>query len=143
MNTTEFCYWLQGFFEMANPMQLSMQQIAMIKKHLALVFTNVTGPARPEKTAPHADPFDLNPSICSNSSALDTWGVKEDPLVYCAREVTEELLKDIKECALPEPSEDERKQTKENIQKIIEEQKKKEPIWHSAPKACSHDTKIC
>lgn len=43
MTEREFCYWLQGFMEMADPKGLSEQQIQMIKQHLALVFTNVTG----------------------------------------------------------------------------------------------------
>lgn len=42
MDAISFCYWLQGLFEIGNPKQLSAKQVKMIKKHLALVFTNVT-----------------------------------------------------------------------------------------------------
>lgn len=42
MNEREFCYWLQGFFEVGNPKQLSPEQTQIIKDHLALLFTKVT-----------------------------------------------------------------------------------------------------
>ena len=41
-NERDFCYWLQGFFELTNNNELSEQQIQMIKNHLALVFNKVT-----------------------------------------------------------------------------------------------------
>lgn len=43
MTEREFCYWLQGFFEMrpdAEP--ISGEQSKAIKEHLALVFTKIT-----------------------------------------------------------------------------------------------------
>lgn len=42
MTEREFCYWLQGLFEVANPTQLDAAQTAMIKDHLSLVMTKVT-----------------------------------------------------------------------------------------------------
>jgi len=42
MNEEQFCYWLQGFFEMTEADTLSKKQILMIKEHLNLVFTKVT-----------------------------------------------------------------------------------------------------
>jgi len=36
MKATEFCYWLQGLFELADPLTLSQQQVECISKHLAL-----------------------------------------------------------------------------------------------------------
>lgn len=47
MTPKEFCYWLQGFFEMANPKELTPEQTEMVKKHLTLVFINITNPAQP------------------------------------------------------------------------------------------------
>ena len=44
MTPQEFTYWLQGLFELADPKSLDERQTAMIKSHLALVFTNVTAP---------------------------------------------------------------------------------------------------
>lgn len=42
MTEREFCYWLQGLFEVGKPEALNAEQTEMIRKHLALVFTNVT-----------------------------------------------------------------------------------------------------
>lgn len=42
MNSQEFCYWLQGFFELTDAQDLTPAQVDMIKRHLALVFVNVT-----------------------------------------------------------------------------------------------------
>ena len=39
MKATEFCYWLQGFFELAPPDEgiLTLDRIRLIQKHLRLV----------------------------------------------------------------------------------------------------------
>lgn len=43
MTTTEFAYWLQGYFELTDSgQQMSAQQVQIIKDHLNLVFTKVT-----------------------------------------------------------------------------------------------------
>jgi hypothetical protein len=44
MNERDFCYWLQGFFEVSNSETLTKEQVLMIKEHLQLVFYNVTKP---------------------------------------------------------------------------------------------------
>lgn len=38
MKPEEFCYWLQGLMEVANPKSLNEDQIQIIKNHLNLVF---------------------------------------------------------------------------------------------------------
>lgn len=38
MRANDFCYWLQGFFEVAKPVEVSPEQVEMIKRHLAMVF---------------------------------------------------------------------------------------------------------
>jgi hypothetical protein len=38
MESTQFCYWLQGFFELSNPAEITAEQTQMIKNHLNLVF---------------------------------------------------------------------------------------------------------
>lgn len=45
MQSRDFCYWLQGFFEVANPRELSEKQADQIKKHLALVFKHEIDPS--------------------------------------------------------------------------------------------------
>lgn len=47
MTPDQFCYWLQGFFELRSEglspgVGLTTQQIEMIEEHLRLVFKNVT-----------------------------------------------------------------------------------------------------
>lgn len=53
MNSTEFCYWLKGYFELSKDTKLSEEQSKVIKEHLDLVFNKVTKefvPAIPEPT---------------------------------------------------------------------------------------------
>jgi len=45
MKSRDFCYWLQGVFEVANPQELSVQQTTLIKKHLAMVFAHEIDPS--------------------------------------------------------------------------------------------------
>ena len=57
MTERDFCYWLQGMFELTDANQLSEQQVKQIKDHLKLVFTKVT-PSY-DRIAPirYIDPF--------------------------------------------------------------------------------------
>ena len=38
MKASEFCYWLQGHFEISGNTELTKEQGEMVKRHLALVF---------------------------------------------------------------------------------------------------------
>lgn len=42
MTTEQFCYWMQGFFEISNPKELNAKQVQIIKDHLNLVFNKQT-----------------------------------------------------------------------------------------------------
>jgi hypothetical protein len=42
MEATDFCYWLQGFFELSGDKKLTPKQVEIIKDHLQLVFNKVT-----------------------------------------------------------------------------------------------------
>ena len=42
MDSTNFTYWLQGFFEISDSNKLNEKQVQIIKDHLALVFDKVT-----------------------------------------------------------------------------------------------------
>lgn len=60
MKATEFCYWLQGFFEITQvshlrPDHLNEKQVEMIKNHLSLVFKHDIDP----KTGPPEYQFEL------------------------------------------------------------------------------------
>lgn len=39
MTALEFCYWLQGYFELGGDTKLTEDQVKMIKQHLYYVFT--------------------------------------------------------------------------------------------------------
>lgn len=46
MTSRDFCYWLQGFFELAKPdAELTIEQKHTIKNHLALVFKHEIDPS--------------------------------------------------------------------------------------------------
>jgi hypothetical protein len=60
MTSRDFCYWLQGYFELAGPgATMTAEQAEMVRRHLALVFTHeidpsMGGPAKQiELTAAH------------------------------------------------------------------------------------------
>jgi hypothetical protein len=38
MTSRDFCFWLQGLFEVGNPQELNVVQTTLIKQHLSLVF---------------------------------------------------------------------------------------------------------
>lgn len=42
MESINFAYWLQGFFEISNDKKLNEKQVQIIKDHLALVFDKQT-----------------------------------------------------------------------------------------------------
>lgn len=45
MTSRDFCYWLQGFFEVGEPRELTAQQTDLVKRHLALVFKHEIDPS--------------------------------------------------------------------------------------------------
>ena len=44
MTSTDFVYWLNGYFEISGANSLDEKQVKIIKDHLNLVFTKVTPP---------------------------------------------------------------------------------------------------
>lgn len=52
MTSRDFCYWLQGYFELTNGQGvLSPQQTEMVRRHLALVFKHEIDPSYPDAAA--------------------------------------------------------------------------------------------
>ncbi len=71
MNPENFAYWLQGFFEIlaadgGPDVELTVEQVACVKDHLALALTKVT-PERGERNNERAD----DPQLGSLPSLLD------------------------------------------------------------------------
>ncbi len=50
MNSIDFCFWLQGCFEITETKELSREQIDIIKNHLNLVFIHEIDPLRESET---------------------------------------------------------------------------------------------
>ena len=50
MNTIDFCYWLQGHFEMNPDTPITTEQTKLIKSHLHLVFKHEIDPLRESQT---------------------------------------------------------------------------------------------
>lgn len=45
MTSRDFCYWLQGLYELGKPVTLDADQTAAVKAHLALVFKHEIDPS--------------------------------------------------------------------------------------------------
>lgn len=71
MTEREFCYWLQGLFEVGKPASLTAEQTEMIRKHLALVFTNVT--ANPYLGPTRAAAMALPPKSLPEGMTIGDW----------------------------------------------------------------------
>jgi len=72
MKARDFCYWLQGYFELASPEGLTKEQIEAIKNHLSMVFTHEIDPSFPASQQEK-----LNQQH-SGSDVGGGWGTKPD-----------------------------------------------------------------
>ncbi len=80
MTQDQFCYWLQGFFEMTKEEKLSKAQIKMIKEHLALVFEKKTSNLGDFlKPDPYKGPF----TAPSDPICKAVWDTSILPTTYC------------------------------------------------------------
>jgi hypothetical protein len=52
MQSRDFCFWLQGFFELGDDGAINAGQAATIKRHLDLVFAHEIAPSLRERPAP-------------------------------------------------------------------------------------------
>jgi hypothetical protein len=61
MTHKEFCYWLQGFFEVIQPKSLSKDQVSTIKERLEGTFDELKAPAKSAtpKKGPAVTAYDL------------------------------------------------------------------------------------
>ncbi len=49
MKSRDFCYWLQGFFELTKDVQIDEKQNTQIRNHLAMVFKHEIDPSMGDK----------------------------------------------------------------------------------------------
>jgi hypothetical protein len=47
MTARDFCYWLQGMFELSGPKALDEKQTELVRRHLAMVFLHEIDPSFP------------------------------------------------------------------------------------------------
>jgi hypothetical protein len=78
MQSRDFCYWLQGYFEISNTLpqqaQLTKEQVQLIQKHLNLVFEHEIDPSMGGKE--HQD--ELN-NIHNHNNSISNIPVWMDP----------------------------------------------------------------
>lgn len=67
MKSVEFCYWLQGLFELGKPEALNAEQTDLVRRHLAMVFTHEIDPS-------------YGPNDQKKLNELHGAGVKADPM---------------------------------------------------------------
>lgn len=80
MTSRDFCYWLQGHFEIADTDKLSEAQVKMIKRHLALVFKHEIDPSYGGNQSELQAIHDGNPPpFPPNNSMMEG----EEPLIRC------------------------------------------------------------
>lgn len=72
MNSIDFCFWLQGYFEVSGAESIDKDRTEIIKNHLNLVFKHEIDPLREEQTP--ATKQELNQAHFAG---------KSDPLVRC------------------------------------------------------------
>lgn len=49
MNSRDFCYWLQGYFELTGSSSIEGEKIQIVKNHLAMVFHHEIDPSFGDK----------------------------------------------------------------------------------------------
>lgn len=68
MTSRDFCYWLQGLFELGRPASLDAAQTDLVKRHLSMVFIHEIDPSaggpevQAKLNAAHESPKPLSPS---------------------------------------------------------------------------------
>jgi len=77
MNSVDFCYWLQGYFEISEAKTVNAAQVEIIKNHLNLVFKHEIDPIRESETI--ATKEELN---AAHKPQLPVFG-GNDPQVRC------------------------------------------------------------
>jgi len=61
MKPEEFCYWLQGVFEMADIRSLDEKQTATLKRHLDMVFEHIAHLDEKDQPPVKPSPFGYSP----------------------------------------------------------------------------------
>ena len=75
MNAIDFCFWLQGYFELSGESELSAGQAKKVQQHLALVFKHEIDPLRETQTT--------TPAKVLNQTHTPLRPPGNDPIMRC------------------------------------------------------------
>jgi hypothetical protein len=82
MESKDFCYWLQGFFELSEPNKpLTTEQVQIIKNHLKLVFLYEIDPSYSKDETVQA----IFQNIHDGKEPLEGINVETDPYKVIAK----------------------------------------------------------
>ena len=85
MNSRDFCFWLQGFFEVSGQKDLNAHQVEIVRKHLDMVFAHEIDPSMGDKK--HQDLLTLIHQGDTDSGHQTTnappWRPDRDPKIKC------------------------------------------------------------
>lgn len=83
MTSRDFCYWLMGLLEIANPESLSKEQVTVIRNHLNMVFYHEIDPSFGDPKE-QEDLDQIHSGLPSNRPVLDSGssGIRE-PRMKC------------------------------------------------------------
>lgn len=76
MNSIDFCYWLQGYFEISGQTTITEKQAEVIKNHLNLVFKHEIDPLRESQTT-------TDVAVLNETHKPSAWKSGNDTMVRC------------------------------------------------------------
>lgn len=82
MQSRDFCFWLQGLMEIAQPETLNTEQVSLIKAHLALVFQHDANIKRAEMAHPTLVPNSQTAAMTPNY-LQSVQGLPSTAIAYC------------------------------------------------------------
>lgn len=69
MTSRDFCFWLQGHFEISGSQALGEKETATVKRHLAIVFKHEIDPSMPDPTGSLQSTHDGKPPKIGGTDA--------------------------------------------------------------------------
>jgi hypothetical protein len=99
MTSRDFCYWLQGSFELNEPQTLNKKQTELIKKHLNMVFIHEIDPSHGDEehqgklTAAHqgVQPQDLKIELPPQLPSIPVVLVQESLVVQPHKSIAKDI----------------------------------------------------
>lgn len=86
MTSREFCYWLQGYFEILGPeanKTLGHGQVDTIQKHLSMVFVHEIDPSYPRDQQPRLDAAHTGSPNIAGSGGKANPSSYHEPIIRC------------------------------------------------------------